>query len=74
MVTVPWFPDGADTVPARRPSAVEDAHLTRRGAAASGQARYFAAEREAGRLVRPWNTIVIERILRIGAREGWLHE
>lgn len=43
---------------------VEDAHLARLAAAAPRQARYFEAEREAGRLVHPWNLIVPERILR----------
>lgn len=41
---------------------VEDAHLARLAAHAPKQARYFDASRNPGRLVRPWNLIIDDRV------------
>lgn len=42
---------------------VEDSHLERLQAHAPKDPRYLDASREPGRLVRPWNLIIPERVL-----------
>ena len=43
---------------------VEERHLKPLRKRAPGQARYLGREREPGRLVRPWNLVVPERVLK----------